>query len=251
MNAYNVTRVCGAAFLMGFAAAAPVGPVNMMAVRRGLLGGVRHTFVSDAGAVLGDLMIFSLALWGGHFFVLDLSSGRLRHAMAVAGLVVLLPAGLYFLALSLRHAETAFQRARQRWGESSVPGRLLDEGARAFFLTVLNPFALVYWAGVTSSWIPSAYALLGPRNLGWGIAAAGAGMMTWFGILMGFVSFIPQRLSALFFRVLNLALGIILIAIAALCGMALVHPQPRPGFAARLSLAPFLPFHSSHSVPTR
>lgn len=229
MSACNVVRVCGAAFLMGFAAAAPIGPVNMMAIRRGLLGGSRHTLVCGTGAVLGDLTLFSLALWGGRHFLLGFGSGRLRLAMALTGLVVLLPFGVYFLVLSLSPSGATFEYARRRWGEGSISTRLLEEGSRAFLLTVLNPLTLVYWIGVTSSWMPTAYTLLGPKNIGWGVAATGAGMVGWFGALVLLVSYVPQRLSATFFRGLNLALGVVLIAIAALCAAELL-PHPRwPG----------------------
>ena len=36
-------HVLGAAFFMGLASAAPMGPVNMLAIRRGMIGGWRRT----------------------------------------------------------------------------------------------------------------------------------------------------------------------------------------------------------------
>jgi len=49
-----------AAFLMGLAAAAPMGPVNMLAIRRGVIGGWRHTLACGIGSVTGDLILFSV-----------------------------------------------------------------------------------------------------------------------------------------------------------------------------------------------
>jgi threonine/homoserine/homoserine lactone efflux protein len=37
----SYVHVLSAAFLMGLAAAAPMGPVNMLAIRRGVIGGWR------------------------------------------------------------------------------------------------------------------------------------------------------------------------------------------------------------------
>ncbi len=54
-----------AAFLMGLAAAAPMGPVNMLAIRRGVIGGWRHTLACGIGSVTGDLILFSMVLVGG------------------------------------------------------------------------------------------------------------------------------------------------------------------------------------------
>ena len=60
-------HVLSAAFLMGLAAAAPMGPVNMLAIRRGMIGGWRHTLACGIGSVAGDLILFSLVLLGGHY----------------------------------------------------------------------------------------------------------------------------------------------------------------------------------------
>jgi len=66
----NSIHVLAAAFLMGLAAAAPIGPVNMMAIRRGVVGGWRHTLACGLGSVFGDLVLFALALIGGSYFML-------------------------------------------------------------------------------------------------------------------------------------------------------------------------------------
>jgi len=70
-----------AAFLMGLAAAAPMGPVNMLAIRRGLIGVWRHTLACGIGSVSGDLILFSV-LVGGHYFFSDLSNPTLQTVPA-------------------------------------------------------------------------------------------------------------------------------------------------------------------------
>lgn len=225
MSIYGLTRAFGSAFLMGFAAAAPIGPVNIMAIRRGLMGGPRHTMAWGAGAITGDLTLFSLAHWGGRHFMSELESGRLRNTLALVGLFVLLPFGVYFLALALRDSDGANKRAREHRERESIPARLMDEGARAFVLTVLNPLGIVYWIGAASTWIPAAYSMLGPDSAGWGILAAGAGIAAWFGGLAMLISVVPHRLTATFFRWVNAALGVVLIAFAAWCAIALIHPR--------------------------
>ena len=59
-------HVLSAAYLMGLAAAAPMGPVNMLAIRRGMIGGWRRTLACGIGSIAGDLVLFSLVLLGGH-----------------------------------------------------------------------------------------------------------------------------------------------------------------------------------------
>jgi len=77
--------VLSAAFLMGLAAAAPMGPVNMLAIRRGVIGGWRHTLACGAGSIAGDLILFSLVLLGGDYLLLDLSNPMLRAVLAATG----------------------------------------------------------------------------------------------------------------------------------------------------------------------
>ena len=48
-------HVLAAAYFMGLAAAAPMGPVNMLAIRRGMIGGWVRTLACGIGSVAGDL----------------------------------------------------------------------------------------------------------------------------------------------------------------------------------------------------
>jgi threonine/homoserine/homoserine lactone efflux protein len=95
-------HVLSAAFLMGLAAAAPMGPVNMLAIRRGVIGGWRHTLACGIGSVTGDLILFSLVLLGGHYLFSDLSNPTLQTVLAAVGVIVLLPLGIYFLSAPSR-----------------------------------------------------------------------------------------------------------------------------------------------------
>ena len=210
-------HVLSTAFLMGLAAAAPIGPVNMMAIRRGVVGGWRHTLACGVGSVCGDLFLFSLALLGGHYLLPDLYNSKLRIIVAATGTVVLFPVGVYFLTLAIKEPGRAFDAACKHWGESPVPARLAAEVAKAAALTIFNPIGMLYWAGVTSSWLPFAYSVLGNRASGWGILMAGTGLVTWFTALIGVVYVIPHRIGSIFFRLANGILGVILLDFATYC----------------------------------
>jgi len=102
MGFVSYIHVLSAAFLMGLAAAAPMGPVNMLAIRRGVIGGWRHTLACGIGSVTGDLILFSLVLLGGHYLFSDLSNPTLQTVLAAVGVIVLLPLGIYFLSAPSR-----------------------------------------------------------------------------------------------------------------------------------------------------
>jgi L-lysine exporter family protein LysE/ArgO len=214
-------HVLSAAFFMGLAAAAPMGPVNMLAIRRGMIGGWRRTLACGIGSVAGDLTLFSLVLLGGHYLLSDLSNPTLRTVLAAIGVIVLLPLGIYFLVRAVKEPLRAHTRARKRWDKGTVPAHLIADVAAGTALTIFNPLTLIYWIGVTSSWLPYAYSILGSEAPRWGILMVAAGLMTWFTTLIAVVRFIPNRIGPSFFRLVNAILGIILLGFATFCAIVL------------------------------
>jgi len=212
-------HVLSAAYLMGLAAAAPMGPVNMLAIRRGMIGGWRRTLACGIGSVAGDLILFSLVLLGGHYLLSDLSNPTLRTVLAAIGVIVLLPLGLYFLVRAVKEPLRAYTRSRKRWDKGTVPAHLASDVAAGAALTIFNPATMVYWVGVTSNWLPFAHSILGANAPGWGILMVAAGLMTWFTTLIFVVRFMPHRIGPTFFRLVNAAFGLILLAFATFCAI--------------------------------
>src|ERR1700691_4267964 len=214
-------HVLSAAFLMGLAAAAPMGPVNMLAIRRGLIGGWRHTFACGIGSVTGDLILFSVVLLGGHYLFSDLSNPTLRTILAAIGVIVLLPLGIYFLVRAVKDPLRAFTSARKRWNETTVPAHLVAEVADSTALTIVNPLTILYWVGVTSNWLPFAHSVLGYTAPAWGLLMVAVGLACWVGALVVAVRFIPDRIGPICFRLVNGVLGLILLGFATFCAVAL------------------------------
>jgi threonine/homoserine/homoserine lactone efflux protein len=210
-----------AAFFMGLAAAAPMGPVNMLAIRRGVIGGWRHTLACGIGSVTGDLTLFSLVLLGGHYLVSDLSNPTVQTVLEAAGVVVLLPLGIYFLVRAVKDPLRAYASARQHWDEGTVPEHLVADVAASAGLTILNPLTMVYWVGVTSNWLPFAHSIFGSKAPGWGILMAAAGLMTWFTTLIVVVRFMPHRIGPTFFRLVNAIIGTVLLGFTTFCAIVL------------------------------
>jgi threonine/homoserine/homoserine lactone efflux protein len=210
-----------AAFLMGFAAAAPMGPVNMLAIRRGVIGGWRHTLACGIGSVTGDLILFSMVLVGGHYFFSDLFNPTLQTLLAAIGVIVLLPLGIYFLVRAVKDPLRVYASARKHWDEGTVPAHLVTEVTECVALTIFNPLTIVYWVGVTSNWLQFAHSVLGYSAPVWGILMAATGLISWFTALIFVVRFIPDRIGPTFFRLVNAILGLILLAFATFCGIVL------------------------------
>ena len=214
-------HVLAAAYLMGLAAAAPMGPVNMLAIRRGMIGGWRRTLACGIGSITGDLILFSLVLLGGHYLLSDLSNPTLQTVLAAIGVIVLLPLGIYFLIRAVKEPLRAYVSARQNWEEVTVPAHLATDIATGFALTIFNPLTMVYWVGVTANWLPFAHSIFGSNAPGWGILMAAASLMTWFTTLIIVVRFLPLRIGPIFFRLVNAVLGLILLGFATFCSIVL------------------------------
>src|ERR1700747_1682496 len=136
MTLVSYIHVLLAAFLMGLAAAARMGPVNMLAIRRGMLGGWRHTLACGIGSVTGDLILFSLVLLGGHYLFSKLSNPTFRTVMAAIGVTVPLPLGVYLLVRAVKDPLRAYASARRHWDEETVPAPLVAELTECFALTI-------------------------------------------------------------------------------------------------------------------
>jgi L-lysine exporter family protein LysE/ArgO len=214
-------HVLSAAFLMGLAAAAPMGPVNMLAIRRGVIGGWQHTLACGIGSITGDLILFSLILLGGDYLFPDLANPTLQTVLAAIGAIVLLPLGIYFLVRTVKEPLRAYASARQHWDEGTVPRHVVAEIGNAAALTIFNPLTMTYWVGVTSNWLPIAHSVLGYSAPGLGILMATSGLMTWFTALTVFVRFIPNRIGPNFFRLVNAFFGLILLGFATFCAIVL------------------------------
>jgi threonine/homoserine/homoserine lactone efflux protein len=214
-------HVLSAAYLMGLAAAAPMGPVNMLAIRRGVIGGWRHTLACGIGSVAGDLIFFSLVLLGGHYLSSDLSNPTLQTVLEAIGVILLLPLGIYFLIRAVKEPLRAYTSARQHWDEGTVPAHLATDVAAGFALTIFNPLTITYWVGVTANWLPFAHSIFGSQAPGWGILMAAAGLITWFTTLIVAVRFIPHRIGPTFFRLVNATFGLILLGFATFCAVVL------------------------------
>jgi threonine/homoserine/homoserine lactone efflux protein len=184
-----------------------------------MLGGWHHTLACGIGSVAGDLILFSLVLLGGHYIFSDLSNPTLRAVLAAIGGIALFPMGLYFLVRAVKEPLRAYASARKRWHEGTVPAHLATDVAAGTALTIFNPVTMVYWVGVTSNWLPFAHSIFGSKAPGWGILMTAAGLMTWFATLTFVVRFMPHRIGPTFFRLVNAAFGLILLAFGTFCAI--------------------------------
>jgi threonine/homoserine/homoserine lactone efflux protein len=121
--------------IIGFAIAAPVGPIGVLCIRRTLAEGRASGFVSGLGAATADAVYCSVAALGLTFVANLLVGGELWLRL-VGGAFLIFLGVKTFLALPAERATPA--------GRSG----LLGAYASTFFLTLTNPTTILSFAAI-------------------------------------------------------------------------------------------------------
>lgn len=188
----------GRGFLLGFAVAAPVGPIGVLVIRRTLAVGPRTGFVSGLGAATADAIYGSIAALG----LTAVTASLVAHT----GLLRL-GGGLFLCWFGVR---TLLARPAPLQGPGAArPGVGAAYGS-TLLLTITNPMTILSFA--------AAFAGLGLAN---GVAGAAAGLSLvaavflgsglWWALLSGGVGLLRGAVGVRTLRVVNWVAGLLLV----------------------------------------
>ncbi len=121
--------------VIGFAIAAPVGPIGVLCIRRTLADGRASGFISGLGAATADAVYGSVAALG-LTFVTNLLVGGESWLRLVGGAFLILLGVRTFLVRPAERAAPA--------GRSGLPGAY----ASTFLLTLTNPTTILSFAAI-------------------------------------------------------------------------------------------------------
>jgi len=197
---------------LGFAIAAPVGPIGVLCIRRTLADGRLIGFVSGLGAATADAFYGAVAAFG-LTVVADLLAGQ-RIWVRLFG-------GLFLCVLGLR---TLLRRPVARPTRTTTGVRRGIAGAygSTLALTLTNPATILSFAAIFAG-----LGLAGSAG-----RAAGAllvfgvflGSALWWLILSGGVGLLRARFDARAMRAVNIGSGLMLLGFAALALASLNAP---------------------------
>ncbi len=123
--------------IVGFAIAAPVGPINLLCLRRSLSDGRRVGFVSGLGAAAADTTYGTIAAVG----LTAITNFFLEYSLWLQGL-----GGLFLVVLGIC---TLRAPAPRRAAAAPVHvGRLRDAFVSTYALTLANPMTIIAFTGV-------------------------------------------------------------------------------------------------------
>jgi threonine/homoserine/homoserine lactone efflux protein len=122
-------------FVIGFIIAAPVGPINIMCVRRTIVHGRLAGLVTGSGAALADTILGAIAIFGLAFLEQFLLHERLW--LALGGSVFLVIMGIRSLL-----------KSPPKLVSGRDPTSLIGDFTSSFALTLSNPITILSFLGI-------------------------------------------------------------------------------------------------------
>jgi len=194
-------------FLLGIAVGAlycaPVGPVNLEIVRRGLTIGFLAAFLVALGSVIGDSFWAAVGILGSGLLMESLP---LRVAIGFTGVLILL-----FLSWS------AFRASAQNPDyHLSDPPRKRVGFAVGVALSMANPFAVFFWLWLAASGAMASVGVDRSHHIArvWFFTGLVAGAILYGLALSGIVAWSRRFMSAQMLRKINIGAAIGLLALA-------------------------------------
>jgi putative LysE/RhtB family amino acid efflux pump len=185
-------------FMLGFAIAAPVGPIGMLCIRRTLAHGMASGLATGTGAAFADAFYGAVAAFG----LMAISDFLINYKTPMQFL-----GGVFLVYLGVK---TFLQKPRENTGKDEEQGRrsvkqLGGELGSTFLLTVANPATIISFIGfftglgLLSGAQPPAYsdsALM--------VAGVFIGSFAWWCILSGGIAAVRHGLGPKAIKVANL-----------------------------------------------
>ena len=197
--------------VMGLIAAVPIGPVNLICIRRSFAFGPLNGFVSGLGAALGD-GIFAAIMGFGLTWIAQMIEGYATIIELTGGAMMVWMGYRTFISPPVpRCLDTKTD------GEGTNLARAM---VSTFALTITNPVTLLSF-GVMFAWLGGLAGGAGSFNdAGFVVAGVVAGSTGWWLALTTVIGIFHTRIDERAMRIINRACGALVMA----CGLVvLIH----------------------------
>ena len=198
--------------IMGLIAAVPIGPVNLICIRRSFAFGPVNGFVSGLGAALGDGVFAAITFFGLTWIAQLIQS--YDSIIEIVGGALLVWFGV--------HTVMSPVVGKVEDSDKNEPGasNLVRAMASSFVLTITNPATLIAFASMFASF----HALIGGANsyvdAGFVVAGVVGGSAGWWLCLTSVIGIFHTRITDRTVRIINRASGMLV----AIFGLAvLIH----------------------------
>ncbi|MGP8152848.1 MAG: LysE family transporter [Smithella sp.] len=128
--------------ILGLSLAAPIGPVNVEIIKRGLNSGFKQAFLTGAGAMSADSTYLTFIFFGLTSF---LNIAFIKIVLGIAGSFILIYLGLVS-AKDIFHKAVVENQSRRMYKNSFITG---------YVLAISSPMTIIWWAGVFGALLAS------------------------------------------------------------------------------------------------
>lgn len=170
MSTTEMLMLIGYGATVGVVLAAPIGPINIEIIRRGIRDGFLHGWLTGLGALTADT-IYAMAIVSG--FARFAESEHVRVLLFLAGAAMMGFVGYASLKTGLRGVEGSAEAKPTMRGRSYVTG---------FLMAALNPMGIVYWFTVGAGLAADAVNRSGP----------GAAPVLVIGVMIGILAWVTS-----------------------------------------------------------
>jgi threonine/homoserine/homoserine lactone efflux protein len=122
--------------ILGLTLAAPIGPVNLEIINRGLNSGFKQAFFTGVGAMFADASYLVLIFFGLTAF-LNITLAKIF--LGCAGSIILIYLGILSIKAFFRHPENKDNHPPHPFNGSFITG---------YALAIASPMTIVWWTGV-------------------------------------------------------------------------------------------------------
>jgi threonine/homoserine/homoserine lactone efflux protein len=182
-------------FAIGFAVAAPVGPVGLLCIRRSILDGRLAGFVTGLGAATGD-MIFGLIAAISLTSVTAFLTGHARGFQFIGGLCL--------LAIG---ATTVRSRPPERTRQPVHAPNFTAAYVSTVFITLANPMTIAGFIAIFTGF-GVGLTTTGLAQISWLVAGVFLGSAAWWLLLSGFAAWLGKRIPDGGLHAINIGTGL-------------------------------------------
>jgi threonine/homoserine/homoserine lactone efflux protein len=129
--------------LLGLTLAAPIGPVNLEIIKRGLNSGFRQACLTGVGAMSADATCLTLIFFGLTAF---LNISFMKIFLGIVGSIILIYLGALSVKEFFSHPENKSKSSQRLFSSSYITG---------YVLAISSPMTIVWWTGVFGALLAS------------------------------------------------------------------------------------------------
>lgn len=223
MESFSLVSIYLGSMLLGLSVAAPIGPINVEIIRRGLTQSARSAFALGCGAVTADCCYFALALAGAAMVSRLGESGSARVAgLAIGGTM------LGWLGVSAMRRAGSIAAATPAMAGTAAAGSdairasgagvsMLRTWMLGLGLTLANPMTIALWLSIAAGFASSAGAesARGIEAPVLRLAGVFSGALSWVCFVTSLTAWARRWINPAMMRAVNLISGVILVGYGA------------------------------------